>query len=520
MSSVLREPRLAERAVLAGAGHLKDLAKDPDEAQNNLARDLLRKAVRHSRWPGLYLADIPMMNPSNNKAYVTKLSFLLPHESIHALLKVNRAQDLQSGLTPQFFQQRPDLECLTLSVLGLKDFRLPICCFPKRYMHKPKTYDSIFRIIAWSMRCLLTNVLPTAPHDGNASEASDAYRQRLLRGGSAVGCTAVIAEFRGDWSMFKEVLDVPSWSSTYICWLCQARKTDCKNAQATATWRCLCQEVFCHILFLVSFTCRLLYVLKDIYLYICVEIVLPDINAFIRQQRLSHMDFLLRQRRDGRRISTFFSIPGCLSDTIKRDWLHVADLGVSQDWSGSFLYFIMEAKLPGSSRLDKCASLFAKGKRKSPKLRAKGGKMMELIDWILEVAEEHLMDRFSLEEDCVLQGCRRLAALYQLLRTENWNAREFQKHSMEFVLCFGALEDHFAEQRPGTKLFRVKPKAHLLQELALTGNNPSKQWTFRDEAFGHSFALLAKRRGGTFSAKAVSRAVLLRFLAGNPAPMI
>ena len=237
----------------------------------------------------------------------------------------------------------------------------------------------------------------------------------------------------------------------------------------------------------------------------------------------------------------------CLSDTIKIDWLHVADLGVSQDWAGSFLYFIMEAKLPGSSRLDKCASLFAslqdyyrrhpsvdsrlpkllpsmlryedKGKRKSPKLRAKGGEMMGLIDWILEVAEEHL-DRFSLEEDCMLQGCRRLAALYQLLRTENWNAREFQKHSMEFVLCFGALEDHFAEQRPGTKLFRVKPKAHLLQELALTGNNPSKQWTYRDEAFGHSLALLAKRRGETFSVKAVSRAVLLRFLAGNPVPMI
>ena len=163
--SAARTARLAQSAVWAGAGHVKDLAKDPDEAQNNLARDLLRKAVRHSRWPGLYLADIPMMNPANNKAYVTKLSFLLPHESIRALLKVNRAQDLQSGLTPQFFQQRPDLqecwrragakfdlrdplllglwadsvpfnsdrsqslECLTLSVLGLKDFRLPICCF-------------------------------------------------------------------------------------------------------------------------------------------------------------------------------------------------------------------------------------------------------------------------------------------------------------------------------------------------------------------------------------------------------
>ena len=145
--------------------------------------------------------------------------------------------------------------------------------------------------------------------------------------------------------------------------------------------------------------------------------------------------------------------------------------------------------------------------------------MIGLMDWILEVALEHV-DRSSLEEDCMLQGCGRVAALYQLLRTETWNAREFQKHSLEFVLCCAALEDHFAEQRPGTKLFRVKPNAHLLQKLALTGNNPSKQWTYRDEAFGHSLALLAKRRGGIFSANSVCRAVLRKFLAGNPVLMI
>ena len=183
--SAARTARLAQSAVLVGAGHVKDLATD--KAQNNLARDLLRKAVRHSHWPGLYLADVPMMNPSSNKAYVTKLSFPLPHEAIHALLKVNPTPDSQSGLTPQFFQQGPDLqeclrrvrakfdlrdpllsglwadsvpfisdrsqslECLTLSVLDLKDCRLPICCFPKCYMHKPKTYDSIFRSVAWSI---------------------------------------------------------------------------------------------------------------------------------------------------------------------------------------------------------------------------------------------------------------------------------------------------------------------------------------------------------------------------------
>ena len=198
-----------------------------------------------------------MMNPSSNKAYVTKLSFLPPHEAIHALLKVNRAQDLQSGLTPQFFQQRPDLqECLhrvrakfdlrdplllglwadslpfnsdrsqslerlTLSVLGLDDFRLPIYCFPKCYMHKPQTYDSIFGIVAWSMRCLLTNVLPTARHDGSIFEASDACRQRLLRGGSAIGCTAVIAEH----SLKKSLMCLPGPLPIYAGYVKHAKQT-------------------------------------------------------------------------------------------------------------------------------------------------------------------------------------------------------------------------------------------------------------------------------------------------------
>ena len=241
--------------------------------------------------------------------------------------------------------------------------------------------------------------------------------------------------------MFKEVLDVPSWSSTHICWLCQARKTDCKNAQATATWRCLRQEVVCHILFLASFTCRLLYILKDIYVYIymCVEIFLPDINAVIRQQRLSHMDFLLRQRRDGRRISTFFSIPGCLSDTIKIDWLHVADLGVSQNEALALtnaLLCLPACKIIIADTHQWTASfpsfcLRCRGTKTKENEKALNGEMMGLIDWILEVAEEHL-DRFFLGEDCMLQGCRRIAALYQLLRTDL--ARSFSGSSRRPIL--------------------------------------------------------------------------------------
>ena len=39
-------------------------------------------------------------------------------------------------------------------------------------------------------------------------------------------------------------------------------------------------------------------------------------------------------------------------------------------------------------------------------------------------------------------------------------------------------------------------KGHLLMHLALSRVNPASHWCYRDEAFGHTLALLAKRRGG------------------------
>ena len=51
---------------------------------------------------------------------------------------------------------------------------------------------------------------------------------------------AALAEMRGDWSMYKEVLDFPSWSAKgHICWLCNATKTDLKDFSNATFEKCL-----------------------------------------------------------------------------------------------------------------------------------------------------------------------------------------------------------------------------------------------------------------------------------------
>ena len=79
----------------------------------------------------------------------------------------------------------------------------------------------------------------------------------------------------------------------------------------------------------------------------------------LRTDSLDHMGFLLRQRSERRPISNFFSFPAVETSTIKLDFLRIMDLGVSQDWAGSLLFYLMEYRVPGNSRLEKCAVMYS-----------------------------------------------------------------------------------------------------------------------------------------------------------------
>ena len=269
--SAKRSAQLLRNAAVAGAAHVDDLAAVP--LSTNAARDLLRKAFRNTKWPATYDFHVRAANVEQNAVTWKKISMLLPHELLHAVLKVNAPEcllqcqeealrlrpDLQQqtralqstlGLDPQktlllgiwidavpFNSDRSQsLETLTMSILGQKDMRFPLVCFPKALQAKGQTYEDIFEVLAWSMRILLRGQMPSCRHNGEVWAAQDSYRRRLT--GNLLPCKAALVELRGDWSMYKEVLDFPSWSSKgFICWRCSCTREHLKSFTSEAPYR-------------------------------------------------------------------------------------------------------------------------------------------------------------------------------------------------------------------------------------------------------------------------------------------
>ena len=134
---------------------------------------------------------------------------------------------------------------------------------------------------------------------------------------------------------------------------------------------------------------------------------------------------------------------------------------------------------------------------------------------VLHLAQKYL-DVTKVAEHTMLRGCMELQAIYSNLSAGSWNSQHFHAAAQRFLLLNGSLEAHFEED----KLLRVKPKAHLLLELARQQSTPSATWTYRDESFGHTVATLAGCRGGKYSMKAISSSVLRRFMAANELPKL
>ncbi|CAE7543551.1 unnamed protein product [Symbiodinium sp. CCMP2592] len=257
---------------------------------------------------------------------------------------------------------------------------------------------------------------------------------------------------------------------------------------------------------------------------------------------ISSMDFFMRQRQQNKLVSRLFSCPGFNTACCKMDFLHACDLGVTSDWLGSLLFYLQSEKIRGLSKLIRCAKLYQdikayydrtgvqdrlpkllptmlreedRGKIKSPKLKAKAGEARALVGAAMELATKYLSPAKPAEQ-AMLHGTEALQSIYACLSTAAWDKEVFRVSSQKFLLLWGSLETYFEVD----KLFRVKPKAHQLFELARGEVNPSKTWTYRDESYGHTLAFLGRRRGGKFSMNAVSCQVLRRFLAANKVPRI
>ena len=222
----------------------------------------------------------------------------------------------------------------------------------------------------------------------------------------------------------------------------------------------------------------------------------------------------------------------------------MVDLGVAADFVGN-LFAMVLPKLSRATEKERCNQLFRMIRAyytehkvesrldrltptmiaqpgKSPKLRAHAAETRGLIKFAKFAAEQY-MDPSNPHENAVLHAARSLCLMYEQLSSQApFSGDLLAEHSKRFCLLYCALEKALGADG---KHFRVKPKLHMLQELAeMTlpshGVKPSTFWTYRDEDFGGSLAAMHRRRGGPVKPRSVAAAVLLKFCAGNRLPCI
>lgn len=526
---------LIQDASAAGAAHFEDLQRlaGAGALKQNAARDLLRKVLRRSHWPKLYHAEVRAWDLKTQKATKVWLPFLLPHELVHVLAMRSSKQALlcQGGMSvetrahlatasvelgspellalglwldgvPCNWDRSQSLEVVAMSFPGFTggqaNIRLPITVINKMFCLKDVTFDDILEVIAWSLRCLVTGTLPSKRHDSKDWLPNDAQRRR--QGGSPIGSIrlqGVLAEVRGDWSCFKSIFRLPGWNEKAgCCWRCTVTPEGIRDSSLQASWR------------------------------------QPE-------ERLSHWQLVERMLSSGKTLSPLLSAPSFRTSCFLLDWLHCADLGITSDFLGNFLWLLLD-KMPGNNKTEQCQRLFLKIKayyqrhkcdsrldeltlpmlRKEasvpPKLRAKGAEARALVPFAKEVACELLSDT-DLVEGTVKQCAIHLAACYECLSAASFSFPALQEHSRRFCLLYVALE---AVSQSDTA-WRVKPKLHLFQEMCeASGACPSTCWTYRDEDFGGTLAKLSRRRGGANTPQNTAKVVLQRFMAKHRVPII
>ena len=83
------------------------------------------------------------------------------------------------------------------------------------------SFNAIFEVLAWSMRCLLLGLAPDRRHDGSPFTAAD-VDLRLFPGTQLP--KSALLQVRGDWEWQQMCFRFRSASSEQFCWMCQASK--------------------------------------------------------------------------------------------------------------------------------------------------------------------------------------------------------------------------------------------------------------------------------------------------------
>ena len=183
------------------------------------------------------------------------------------------------------------------------------------------TLDACWRIIAWSFQILLSGIWPSADHLGRAWPVGS-WRRELGAAKIPMRFRGALLRKSGDWAWFKCSLGLRGWRGTkkgkHMCWICNASFNcthNCYDFRKEATWR----------------------------------------------QQLVTMEEIRHELTTARYPSQIWSIPGLTIGSFRPDWMHCADLGITQYCTANIVWeLFVEMKGTFTTWKPACAKLVKK----------------------------------------------------------------------------------------------------------------------------------------------------------------
>ena len=495
----------------------------------NAARDLRRKLMKGSKWPSVYEAHIRFWSVKQQLEVTRKVALLLPHEIIGAMADIGSPETLCQSMAldptnqrkhesieeklqspfvsvslwgdgvPFSWDRKKSADMWTISFPGLqekkmRDLRIPITSMPHEFVCR-STQDDLMEILSWSFKALALGSYPTSRHDQTDFVQGDTWRKK--RAGAPLLHGALL-EVKGDWKQMHCCFAIPGWMRAGhrpICWRCTASKDSLKRESGRgSSW------------------------------------MLPE-------NRLTDFEGLERISQEGEHLSPLFSCPWMSLSSLRIDWLHVADQGISAVYLGGLFHMLLSDRALGANEDARCRVLWeeiqafylqhqtadrlfnltktmVKPRKGSIELAGSGAQIRALIPFGLQVVEAWPAE-VSAEKYAARACMRHLAECYSFLATA-LQARDdtLLDHALAFHTTLRTLHDVSA------KRWQLRPKLHMFMELCFEGGSPSCSWNYREESFGGSVSRQSHRYGGVATPLAMSKGTLDKFCIKESLPRL
>jgi hypothetical protein len=252
-------PADVEQLARAGSKRQRTRKNKQKADDRNVSRNITRTLQQDAKLPPIYEAACPFWDHALNCRYMGTLSFLPIHEVVDSVVKEEGVSAVCSSLDAQAAIQH-DLHdwgsrvgadtkdgpwtalgiwgdsgpyntrdsvflvhfAFLLGTISMTMRRFWVCTFSKRDICRCGcsgrcTFDVVFKVIAWSMRALLTRLWPSRDHNGQPWTTANKLRKRLGEAGEKLRVAAGMVRKFGDWQWFKQGLGLTSWAGEGLC---------------------------------------------------------------------------------------------------------------------------------------------------------------------------------------------------------------------------------------------------------------------------------------------------------------